>query len=59
VLENITKALVIFIYKFKGPEYYEKFLIMINNKVNEESDQSLKDIYLESVVTGQNWINSR
>jgi hypothetical protein len=32
---------------------------MIKNKINEESDQSLKDIYLESVVTGQNWINSR
>lgn len=59
VLENITKALIIFIYKFKGESFYGKFLVMMKSKILIIQDQNLKEIYLQAVVTGQNWINSR
>ena len=32
---------------------------MMKERINNSTDLVLKDIYLQSVVTGQNWINSR
>jgi hypothetical protein len=60
VIENLSKAMVIFIFKFKNsPEYYQQFLEILSGKIGSLEDKERRAKYIESAIVAQLWLNAR
>jgi hypothetical protein len=47
VIENLSKAMVIFIFKFKNsPEYYQQFLEILSGKIGSLEDRERRAKYI-------------